>query len=164
MSLNTLTGHRSVPRRICHRPTHIPRQGPAPVSSVFPAGVGLRLLDIRLEAVQLSPCRAGPLARHPVRLGMTASFLACYGPLMLPFGSGLAIGSRDLPPISPRCARDITLHLMAQSGSPVLIMSAVKRFRCSGCLRGRRGRRRGSCGDARPSARPIPVVPSALWG
>src|SRR4026208_1299991 len=44
---------------------------------------------------------------------------------ILPFGSGLAIGSRDLPPISPRCARDITLHLMAQRGSPVLYAAVV---------------------------------------
>ena len=34
---------------------------------------------------------------------------------MLPFDSGLAIGSRDSPPISPRCARDTTLRFMAQS-------------------------------------------------
>ena len=35
---------------------------------------------------------------------------------MLPFGAGLAIRSRDIPPISPRCAGDITLRLMAQHG------------------------------------------------
>ena len=36
---------------------------------------------------------------------------------MLPFGAGLAIRSRDIPPISPRCAGDITLRLMAQGRS-----------------------------------------------
>jgi hypothetical protein len=55
-------------------------QGSAPVSGVFPAGVTLRLLEIRLQAVQLWPYRADPLPHHPIRLGMTASFLACYRP------------------------------------------------------------------------------------
>src|SRR5262249_55766634 len=88
--------------RGCRRRRMILRQGSAPVSGVFPVGMEVYLLEIRLQAIQLSPCRADPLTRHPGRLGMTVSFLACYCSRFLPFGSGLAIGSRDLPPISPR--------------------------------------------------------------
>ena len=50
------------------------------MSGVFPAGVSLRLLEIWLQAIQLWPYRADPLTRHPIRLGMTASFLACCCP------------------------------------------------------------------------------------
>ena len=62
----------------CDRQSGILSQGPAPVSGVFPAGDKLHLLEIRLQAIQLSPCRADPLTHHPIRLGMTASSLACY--------------------------------------------------------------------------------------
>jgi len=34
--------------------------GPAPVSGVFPVDVNLHLLEIGVQAIQLSPCRAGP--------------------------------------------------------------------------------------------------------
>jgi hypothetical protein len=55
-------------------------QGPAPVSGVFPAGVESHLLEIGIQAIQLSPCHAGPPAPRPIRLGTTAGFLACYFP------------------------------------------------------------------------------------
>src|SRR5664280_1403180 len=65
---------------VCGRQSTILPQRSAPVSGVFPAGFKLRLLEIGLQAIQLSPCRADPLTHHPIRLGMTASFLACYCP------------------------------------------------------------------------------------
>ena len=71
--------------------------GPAPVSGIFPAGGPLHLLEIRIQAIQLSPYHAGPPAPRPVRLGTTTGFLACYCPHR-PFGSRLAIRPRDIPP------------------------------------------------------------------
>ena len=65
----------------CGRRFMIPPQGPAPVSGVFPMGGPLHLLEIRIQAIQLSPYHADLPARHPIRLGMTADFLACYSSL-----------------------------------------------------------------------------------
>ena len=84
VSLNALTGHRSCAPEDCSRLVANLPQGPVPVSGVFPAGAVLHLLETRLQAIRLSPYHADPPARHPVRLGMTAGFLACYFP-RLPF-------------------------------------------------------------------------------
>src|SRR5262249_34362602 len=72
------------------------RQGPAPVTGVFPAGVVSRLLETGLQAIQLSPYRAGPPARRPLRLGPAAGFLACCCPAP-PFRYRSAIRSTDTP-------------------------------------------------------------------
>ena len=80
VSLNTLTGHRSCAPEDYGELIDISPQGPAPVTGVFPAGVKLHLLETRLQVIRLSPCRADLPARHPVCLGMTAGFLACYFP------------------------------------------------------------------------------------
>src|SRR3954468_7898648 len=40
-------------------------QGPAPVSGVFPVGVELHLLEIRLQAIQLSPYHTGSPSTSP---------------------------------------------------------------------------------------------------
>ena len=80
VSLNALTGHRSCTPEDYRRYFANPRQGPAPVSGVFPAGAVLHLLETGLQAIRLSPYRADLPARHPVRLGMAAGFLACCFP------------------------------------------------------------------------------------
>ena len=84
VSFNTLTGHRSCAPEDCSELVANSPQGPVPVSGVFPVGAVLHLLETRLQAVWLSPCRADPPARHPIRLGMAAGFLACCCP-RLPF-------------------------------------------------------------------------------
>src|SRR5260221_8713316 len=60
-----------------------PSQGEAPVSGVFPADGKLHLLEIGLQAIQLSPYHAGLPAPRPIRLGAAAGFLACSCPLSL---------------------------------------------------------------------------------
>src|SRR6516164_11178631 len=57
-----------------------PAAGAAPVTGVFPAGVELHLLEIRVQAIQLLPYHADLPARRPVRLGTAAGFVACYFP------------------------------------------------------------------------------------
>ena len=84
VSFNTLTGHRSCVPEDCSELVANSPQGPVPVSGVFPVGAVLHLLETRLQAVWLSPCRADPPARHPIRLGRAAGFLACCCP-RLPF-------------------------------------------------------------------------------
>src|SRR5215475_16178170 len=74
VSFNALTGHRSCAPEDCSRQVANPPQGPVPVSGVFPAGAILHLLETRLQAIPLSPYRADPPARHPVRLGMSCRF------------------------------------------------------------------------------------------
>ena len=96
VSFNTLTGHRSCTPEDCSELVANSPQGPVPVSGVFPVGSVLHLLETRLQAVWLSPCRADPPARHPIRLGMDCRF---PGMLLSPTtlsGAGSAIGSRDI--------------------------------------------------------------------
>src|SRR5215472_14469549 len=57
-------------------------QDAAPVSGVFPADGYLHLLEIGIQAVQLSPYCANRAARCSVRLDTTAAFLACSFPLL----------------------------------------------------------------------------------
>jgi len=47
-----------------HHDTVNPVQGAAPVSGTFPADVTLHRLEIRIEAIQLSPYHAGPSAHR----------------------------------------------------------------------------------------------------
>ena len=61
----------------------MPTQGAAPVSGVFPADDALHLLEIGIQAIQLSPYHAGPAAPRFIRLSTTAAFLACCCPLHL---------------------------------------------------------------------------------
>ena len=42
----------------------------------------MHLLEIRIQAIQLSPYHAGPSAHHSLRLDMAAGFLACSCPLL----------------------------------------------------------------------------------
>ena len=73
-SFNAPTGHRSCALEDSREYMDTPRQGPAPVTGVFPAGVDLRLLEAGIQAIRLSPYRAGRPAGRPVRLGTTRRF------------------------------------------------------------------------------------------
>src|SRR5207248_9688297 len=105
------------------RPTGMLPQGPAPVTGVFPAGEALRPLETGLQAIQLSPYHADPPARRPVRLGTATGFLACYCPLHLS-DPGKPSDPEITPPISARCASDITLRLVAQHVQPWICLSS----------------------------------------
>jgi hypothetical protein len=63
----------------------IPKQSAAPVSGVFPADGILRLLEIRLQAIQLSPCRAGPSTR--CSYAWTQPLIFCHAVFPLSFRS-----------------------------------------------------------------------------
>ena len=92
--MNAPAGHRSCAPEDCSGLIAIPPQGPVPVSGVFPAGAIFRLLETRLQVIRLSPYRADLPARHPIRLGIPAGFLACYFPIWS-FDLRSAIRSRD---------------------------------------------------------------------
>ena len=62
--LVALTGQRSMPRSRVG-PARMPSQSMAPVTSAFPTDVRSHLLEIRLQAIQLSPYHAGPATPHP---------------------------------------------------------------------------------------------------
>src|SRR6266498_4329881 len=96
VSFNTLTGHRSCAPEDCSELVANSPQGPVPVSGVFPVGAILHLLETRLQAVWLSPCRADPPARHPIRLGMDCRFSWHAVVPDYPFRAGSAIRSRDI--------------------------------------------------------------------
>ena len=65
ISFNVLTGHRSWPRRLRRARFHYSIAGLAPVSEVLPANGNFHFLEIRVQAIQLSPYHAGP----PTTLG-----------------------------------------------------------------------------------------------
>ena len=113
VSFNTLTGYRSCAPEHCGELVANSPQGPVPVSGVVPVGAILHLLETRLQAVWLSPCRADPPARHPIRLGMDCRF---PGMLLSPTtlsGPGQPSDPETSPPVSARCAGDTPVHLMA---------------------------------------------------
>jgi hypothetical protein len=113
VSFNTLTGHRSCTPEDCSELVANSPQGPVPVSGVFPVGAIFHLLETRLQAVWLSPCRADPPARHPIRLGMDCRF---PGMLLSPTtlsGPGQPSDPETSPLVSARCAGNTPVHLMA---------------------------------------------------
>src|SRR6266536_2133253 len=67
ISLNALTGHRPMPRRL-RRQICDTNAGHGTGSDVFPVDVGLHRLEIWLRAIQLSPYSAGPTAPRSQRL------------------------------------------------------------------------------------------------
>src|SRR5215471_6266679 len=94
----------------------MPAQDAAPVTGVFPADDKLHLLEIGIQAIQLSPYHAGPAAPRPIRLGTAAAFLACYCPLHLsdpgkPSDPGTSLR------VPPGCAGDTAKRLVAHAGS-----------------------------------------------
>src|SRR5262245_18324045 len=66
-------------------------QGKAPVSGVFPAGVALHLLEIRVQPIQVSPYHAGLPRGRPYAWARPAGFLACCCPRSVS-GPGKASG------------------------------------------------------------------------
>src|SRR5258708_29632518 len=94
----------------------MPAQDAAPVTGVFPADDKLHLLEIGIQAIQLSPYHAGPAAPRPIRLGTAAAFLACYCPLHLsdpgkPSDPGTSLR------VPPGCAGDTAKRLVAHASS-----------------------------------------------
>src|SRR6266545_2404023 len=94
--LRALRRHRTRAPEDCSELVANSPQGPVPVSDVFPVGAILHLLETRLQAVWLSPCRADPPARHPIRLGMDCRFSWHAVVPDYPFRAGSAIRSRDI--------------------------------------------------------------------
>jgi hypothetical protein len=113
VSLNALTGHRSCAPEDCSGLVANPRQGPVPVSGVFPAGAVLHLLETRFQAIRLSPYRADLPARHPVRLGVSRRFPGMlFSPATLS-RPGQPSDPETSPLVPARCAGDTAVHLMA---------------------------------------------------
>ncbi|MCA1601192.1 MAG: hypothetical protein LC776_05970, partial [Acidobacteria bacterium] len=61
----------------CIDPQSISTQDAAPVTGVFPVDGTLHLLEIRIQAIKLSPYRTGPAAPRFIRLNTIAAFLTC---------------------------------------------------------------------------------------
>src|SRR5947209_1987063 len=77
-------------------------------------------LGIGIQAMRLSPYRAGLAGRHLQRLPVTPAFLACSFPLRLS-PSGKPDGPGTFLRVPPDCVRDSTprsaAHALASSGS-----------------------------------------------
>src|SRR3954463_2172146 len=93
------------------RPTK-PTQDVAPVTGVVPADATLRLLEIGLQAIQLSPYRAGPSAHRPVRLGTAADSWHALVPSSLS-ASGKPSDPGTSLQVPPSCAGDTARRLAA---------------------------------------------------
>ena len=119
VSFNALTGHRSSTPEDYRRFVVTLRQGPVPVSGVFPVGVALvHLLETRLKAIQLSPYHADPPARRSLRLDTIAGFLACYFPLFTFRILGQPSDPETSPLVPAHYAGDTTLRLVARLQQP----------------------------------------------
>ena len=94
----------------------MPAQDTAPVSGVFPADDELHLLEIRIQAIKLSPYHAGPAAPRSIRLDTAAAFLAGYCSRHLT-DQGKPSDPETSLRVSPSSAGDITRRLVAQVGS-----------------------------------------------
>jgi len=120
VSFNALTGHRSCAPEDCRRDLRTLRQGPVPVSCVFPAGSASRLLETRLQAIRLSPYRADLPARRPVRIGSGCRF---PGMLLSPVTfrvTGQPSDPKTPPPVHARYAGYIAVRLVAHAYQPIL--------------------------------------------
>src|SRR6266496_5163977 len=115
VSFNALTGHRSCAPEDYRRDLRTLRQGPVPVTCVFPAGSDSRLLETRLQAMRLSPYRADLPARRPVRIGNGRRF---PGMLFSPFTfriTGKPSDPKTPPPVHARSAGYIAVRLVAHT-------------------------------------------------
>ena len=120
VSFNALTGHRSCAPEDYRGYLRTPRQGPVPVSCVFPAGSDSRLLETRLQAIRLSPYRADLPARRPVRIGSGRRF---PGMLLSPVTfqiTGQPSDPKTPPPVHARSAGYIAVRLVAHADHPVM--------------------------------------------
>src|SRR5262249_24374126 len=118
VSFNALTGHRSCAPEDYRGYLRNLRQGPVPVSCVFPAGSDSRLLETRLQAIRLSPYRADLPARRPVRIGSSRRF---PGMLLSPVTfqiTGQPSDPKTPPPVHARCAGHIAVRLVAHTEHP----------------------------------------------
>src|SRR5260370_23858233 len=121
----------------------MPAQDASPVTGVFPADDKLHLLEIGIQAIQLSPYHAGPAAPRPIRLGTAAAFLACYCPLHLsdpgkPSDPGTSLR------VPPGCAGDTAKRLAAHA-------SSYEGTRSRSSLK-ERGRVKAGCGPFLPGS------------
>jgi hypothetical protein len=91
--------------RRLRRPPSTPTQSTAPVSDAFPVDGNLHRLEIRLQAIQLSPYHAGP----PDAPSLTSGPSRRAADMLLspsPFGSRSATRPRNLPPSPSRLDRE----------------------------------------------------------
>src|SRR5262249_9384905 len=120
VSFNALIGHRSCAPEDYRKDLRTLRQGPVPVSCVFPAGSDSRLLETRLQAIRLSPYRADLPARRPARLGNGRRF---PGMLLSPVTfqiTGQPSDPKTPPPVHARYAGYIAVRLVAHAEHPFL--------------------------------------------
>jgi hypothetical protein len=85
----------------------------ASVSGVFPTDGPLHRLEIRLQAIQLSPCRAGPSTHRSLRLDATVDLLSCSRSLILS-EPGKTLDPETSSQVSPDYIGNTTERLVAQ--------------------------------------------------
>ena len=83
----------------------------------FPADATFHLLEIGIQAIQLSPYHAGPATRRLQRLSTAAASMACCGPLHLS-DPGKPSDPRTSLRVPPGSAGDTTKRLMAHCHRP----------------------------------------------
>src|SRR5713226_3051962 len=88
----------------CTGPFTMPAPGVTPASGAMPTDVPLRRPEIGVQAVQLSPYHAGPADASVPAPGPDRRFSGMRLSRS-PFGSGLAIGPKNLPSSSSRLHR-----------------------------------------------------------
>ena len=97
----------------------------------FPADATFHLLEIGIQAIQLSPYHAGPATRRLQRLSTAAASMACCGPLHLS-DPGKPSDPRTSLRVPPGYAGDATGRLEAQCGRSSLTPPARRREPGSG--------------------------------
>src|SRR5712691_1396937 len=88
----------------CAGPFTMPAPGVTSASGAMPTDVPLRRLEIGVQAIQLSPYHAGPADASVPAPGPDRRFSGMRLSRS-PFGSGLAIGPKNLPSSSSRLHR-----------------------------------------------------------
>src|SRR5437660_4047061 len=114
----------------CDSARSTPSQSLAPVTDVIPADVNFHLLEIGLQAIQPSPCHAGPPQHRPRRLGAICGFLACCCPLSL-LGPGQPSDPGTSLRVPPGFAGDATKRLVAH-----ILRSTLARRRSNALVSG----------------------------
>ena len=125
ISLNAFTGHRSWLRRL-HRPCSISVAEPAPVSGVIPVDVNFHLLEIGIQAIQLSPYHAGSPPHRSRRLDTTDR----YHGMLVPFTFRIQVSHQTQEPPS----EFLPAALGIQQGASRRIGSAAGHARWGGSV------------------------------
>src|SRR6202165_4218471 len=99
----------------------MPTQGVAPASGAMPTDVTLRRLEIGVQAIQLSPYHTGPADASVPAPGPDRRFSGMRLSRS-PFGSGLALGPRNLPSSSSRLRRGY--NKAPRGAIPVVVQEA----------------------------------------